>query len=68
MLLRVERTCEVVVGLATTDGSLLGFEGSALEAEPAFRPSIWARLLEDYQEGILQQVCGPRRGQVLSLL
>lgn len=61
MLLRVERTCEVVVGLATTDGSLLGFEGSALEAEPAFRPSIWARLLEDYEERILEQVCGPRR-------
>jgi len=61
VLLRVERTCEVVVGLATRDGSLVGFEGSALEAEPAFRPSIWARLLEDYQERILEHVCGPRR-------
>lgn len=61
MLLQVERTCEVVVGLATGDGSLVGFEGSALEAEPTFRPSIWARLLEDYQERVLEHVCGPRR-------
>ena len=61
MLLRIERTCEVVVGLATRDGSLVGFEGSAVEAEPSFRASIWARLLEDYQERILEHVCGPRR-------
>ena len=59
MLLRVEVSREIHLGLEGRD--VVGFEHSALVAERKLRPSIWAGLLEAYQEAVLDHVCGPRR-------
>ena len=59
MLLRVEVSREIRLGLEGRD--VVGFEHSAMVAERKLRPSIWAGLLEAYQEAVLDHVCGPRR-------
>ena len=64
MLLRFEINRELQLGLDAPDGNLLGFETAALATERALRPGLWESLLEEYQERLLDQVCGLRRKPV----
>lgn len=60
MLHRIEISRVLRLGLETLDGTLLGFEGAALESESELRPSIWAQVIEAFQEQLLDHVCGAR--------
>jgi hypothetical protein len=61
VLLRFEINRELRLGLDAPDGNLLGFEAAALATESSLRPGLWESLLEEYQERLLDQVCGVRR-------
>jgi hypothetical protein len=59
VLLRIEISRLLRLGLRSPDGRLLGFEESALESDRELRPSVWKEVPEAYQEELLDHVCGP---------
>lgn len=59
MLLRVEVSPQIHLQLEGQD--VIGFERAALAAECEIRPQIWVRLLEAFQDEVLDHACGPRR-------
>lgn len=57
---RVEISRELLLGLESPDGRLLGFEGAAVGRETTLRPAMWAAVIEAFQDQLLDHVCGQR--------
>jgi hypothetical protein len=57
---RIEIRRELLLGLETSERTLLGFEAAALSSEAELRPSMWAAVIEAFQDQLLDHVCGER--------